>query len=153
MTIRKTIVSFLLAALMGAAGIASASDNTAVHSVGVHGYDLVTYQTEGRPVPGSGHYVAVHGGTTYLFASAANQKAFQANPGNYLPAYGGYCAYGVSVGKKFDGDPLVWKIVDGTLYLNLDKDIQATWKQDIPGNIRKASNNWPQIKTIHPQEL
>jgi hypothetical protein len=34
--------------------------------------------------------------------------------------------------KKFVVDPEAWKIVDGTLYLNLDKDIQRKWEKDIP---------------------
>jgi hypothetical protein len=46
------------------------------------------------------------------------------NPEKYVPAYGGYCAFGISVGKKFIGDPEVWRIVDGRLYLNLDTGIQ-----------------------------
>lgn len=32
--------------------------------------------------------------------------------------------YGLGVGKKFVAVPEVWKIVEGTLYLNLDKGIQ-----------------------------
>ena len=53
----------------------------------------------------------------YVFevASEANKKTFEANPQKYLPAFGGYCAYGVSVGKKFVGDPNVWEVVDGRM--------------------------------------
>ena len=47
-----------------------------------------------------------------------------------LPAYGGFCAYGVALGKKFDDDPRYWKIVDGKLYLNLDGDIQTANHQE-----------------------
>ena len=64
-----------------------------------------------------------------------------------MPAYGGYCAFGASVGKKFDGDPMFWKIVDGTLYFNLNGDIQATWFKDIPGNIVKADAQWSKIRS------
>ncbi len=61
-----------------------------------------------------------HKEATYRFASQAHLDAFKADPAKYEPAYGGYCAYGVSVGAKFDGDPRLWKIVDDKLYLNLD---------------------------------
>ena len=71
----------------------------------VHGYDLVSYHTGKRPLRGNGHFVAEHGGATYLFVNAANLAAFERNPEQYLPAYGGWCAFGVSVGKKFVGDP------------------------------------------------
>ncbi len=122
-------------------------------TTGVLGYDLVAYHTEGKPVRGDGNNLVVIDEVTYLFANEANKKAFEANPNKYLPAYGGYCAYGTSVGKKFVGDPEAWKIVDGTLYLNLDKKIQKIWFEDIPGNIVKANKHWPNIKDKDPADL
>lgn len=122
-------------------------------TTGVLGYDLVSYHTEGKPVRGDGNNLVVVDGVTYLFANEENKNTFEKDPQKYLPAYGGYCAYGVSVGKKFVGDPEAWKIVDGTLYLNLDKNIQKIWFEDIPGNIVKAEQNWPQIKDKDPSEL
>lgn len=69
----------------------------------------------------------------YVFANKKNRKMFEANPEKYIPAYGGYCAYGVAVGNKFIADPELWMIEDGKLYLNLDTDIQKKWLKDIPG--------------------
>jgi YHS domain-containing protein len=66
----------------------------------VHGFDVVAYFTEGRPVQGDAAFAAVHKEATYRFASQAHLDAFKANPVKYVPAYGGYCAYGVSVGAK-----------------------------------------------------
>lgn len=117
------------------------------------GYDVVAYHVLGKPSRGSGDHTANYLGATYLFANEANKQNFEANPSKYAPSYGGYCAYGVSVGKKFVGDPEVWKIVDGKLYLNLNKDIQKTWKKDIPGYIAKAESQWPVIKEKSPAEL
>ncbi len=124
-----------------------------ISTTGVLGYDLVSYHTGEKPVRGDGKNVAVLDGTTYLFASEENKKAFERDPERYLPAYGGYCAFGVAINKKFIGDPEVWKIVDGTLYLNLDKNIQSNWNQDIQGNITKADWNWTGIKDKSPDEL
>ena len=124
-----------------------------VSTTGVLGYDLVSYHTGEKPVRGDGKNVAVLDGTTYLFASEENKKAFEKDPERYLPAYGGYCAFGVAINKKFIGDPEVWKVVDGTLYLNLDKNIQSNWNQDIQGNITKADWNWTGIKDKSPDEL
>ena len=124
-----------------------------VSTTGVLGYDLVSYHTGEKPVRGDGKNVAVLDGTTYLFASEENKKAFEKDPERYLPAYGGYCAFGVAINKKFIGDPEVWKVVDGTLYLNLDKNIQSNWNQDIQGNITKADWNWTGIKDKSPSEL
>lgn len=124
------------------------ADAIANSVVGVQGYDLVSYQTGARPLQGNGNHVASHGGVNYLFATAANKKAFEANPGRYLPAYGGYCAYGASVGKKFIGDPTVWEVVDGRLYLNLDNKVKGIWVRDVPGNIERADDQWTRIKSI-----
>lgn len=121
--------------------------------VAVHGYDPVAYFTEQRPVQGSSEFQTVHENATYRFASAQNLAAFKANPEKYVPGYGGYCAYGVSVGAKFDGDPRFWKIVDGKLYLNLNRKIQQTWQKDIPGNIVKADETWKKIEHKDPASL
>jgi len=133
---------------------APASATDVQHSTpGLSGYDPVAYFTDGKPIRGSGYHVAVHEGVTYAFASAEHQKMFKADPEKYLPAYGGYCAYGVAVGKKFVANPDVWKVLNGRLYLNLDRDIQMKWEQDIHGNIKKAENNWLDIKGKSPGDL
>jgi YHS domain-containing protein len=81
----------------------------------VHGHDVVAYFADGTPTAGSDEFAHVYDGATYRFASRANLDAFKADPAKYAPAYGGFCAYGVAVGKKFDGDPRFWKMVDGRL--------------------------------------
>ena len=120
---------------------------------GINGYDPVAYFTDGKPMKGSGYHVADFEGVTYAFASKEHKEMFEAKPEKYMPAYGGYCAYGVAVGKKFVVDPEAWKIVDGNLYLNLDRDIQKKWLKDVPGYIKKADGNWPKIKDKPASDL
>ena len=119
----------------------------------VHGYDVVAFFTEAKPVFGTDAHTFAHNGGTYRFASQANLDAFKANPSKYEPAYGGFCAYGAALGKKFDGDPRFWKIVDGKLYLNLNGDIQAEWSKEIAGNIAKADTNWGRIRRLAVAKL
>ncbi len=121
--------------------------------VAIGGYDPVAYFDAGQPTPGTGHHTATHKGVTYLFSSKQNQERFSAHPEKYAPQYGGFCAYGVSVGKKFYSDPNRWKIVDGKLYLNLDKDIQKKFNADVAGAIAKADRNWKRIQDKAPSEL
>ncbi len=45
------------------------------------------------------------------------------------------------------------KVVDGTLYLNLDKKIQSKWERDIPGYIKTADANWAETKDQAPSDL
>lgn len=120
---------------------------------GLSGYDPVAYHTEGKPVKGSGYHVAEHEGVTYLFASKKNRKRFEADPERFLPAYGGFCAFGVSLGKKFASDPEVWRIENGKLFLNLDDKIQKKWEKDLSGHINSADANWPEIKEKAAAEL
>ena len=121
--------------------------------VGVQGYDLVSYRTSGTPQRGNGNHIVEHHGITYQFVNQENKARFANDPHRYLPVYGGYCAYGVAVGKKFVGDPEVWKIVGSKLYLNLDNKIQGIWNKDISGNIQKAEANWPKIKNKKASDL
>ena len=120
---------------------------------GINGYDPVAYFTDGKPMKGSGYHVADFEGVTYAFASKEHKEMFEAKPEKYMPAYGGYCAYGVAVGKKFVIDPEAWKIVDKKLYLNLDRDIQKKWLKDVPGYIKKADANWTKIKDKPASDL
>ncbi len=111
----------------------------------IRGYDPVAYFSDGRPVEGSGEHSFEWKGATWRFASAENRKRFAADPQRYAPQYGGYCAYAVAHGTTAATDPEAWRIVDDKLYLNLDRDIQALWVEDISGFIRKADENWPML--------
>jgi YHS domain-containing protein len=117
-----------------------------------HGYDVVSY-FGGQPVVGSDKFALAHNGATYRFANQAALDTFKADPAKYEPAFGGYCAYGAALNKKFDGDPRFWKIVGGRLYLNLNGDIQAKWSEDVAGNIKKAEGNWEKIKSVAVDKL
>ncbi|OUS05883.1 hypothetical protein A9Q81_03830 [Gammaproteobacteria bacterium 42_54_T18] len=148
----KQFLVRITAALVLFSGAASASDYSTI-ALAVGGYDLVSYHKGSGPTSGNGHNLANHKGNIYAFSNAKNKSAFESNPEKYLPAYGGFCAYGASLGKKFYGDPTVYKVVDGTLYLNLDKKVQSIWNKDISGNISEANNLWSSIKYVPAAEL
>jgi YHS domain-containing protein len=111
------------------------------------GYDAVAYFTEGKPVEGSSKFSTKWKGVEWRFASAANLAAFKANPEKFAPQFGGYCAWAVSKGYTASGDPKVWKVVNGKLYLNYNEEVGRKWSQDIPGNIASADKNWPTVLT------
>ena len=128
-------------------------DGKPAPGLAVHGFDVVAYFKDGRPTQGNARYSVVHGEATYRFDSRANADAFKSNPEKYKPAFGGYCAYGVSVGAKFDGDPRFWKIVDGKLYLNLDRAIATAFNKDVSGSIKKAETKWVKLRDLRPSEI
>jgi YHS domain-containing protein len=112
----------------------------------MHGYDPVAYFTGSTAKEGSAEFAAVQDGATYYFASRQNLEAFQSNPARYTPAFGGFCAYGVSVGKKFDGDPRFWTVSGNRLYLNLNAEISEKFKKDVAGSVAKAEKQWQKIE-------
>lgn len=114
-------------------------------SLAVGGYDAVSYFKDGRPLQGVAQFSTEYKGGTWRFASLENLNQFKANPASYAPQYGGYCAWAVAQNYTASGDPLVWNIVGGKLYLNYDKTVQANWAKDIPGFIAKADKNWPAV--------
>lgn len=131
----------------------SAHVNADRSGLALKGYDPVAYFTAGKPTPGKPEFTAVHEGATYRFASAENLAAFQKDPARYAPQYGGWCAYGVAKGGKFDVDPQVWKVVDGKLYLNFNPGVGRTWSQDIPGYLKRSEAEWPKIKDTPADKL
>ncbi|KAJ54446.1 hypothetical protein ACMU_17180 [Actibacterium mucosum KCTC 23349] len=127
---------------------------TAVNApLGLHGVDPVEFLATENPVEGSAAYTAVHDGVAYYFATQDNMKAFKANPAAFLPQNGGFCTYGVSVGKKFDGDPEYHAVIDNKLYVFLNREIFDAFNKDRAGTISKAETNWKEIRSIAVTDL
>ncbi len=126
-----------------ASGAQSAINTLGTNGVAIKGYDPVAYFTEGAPHKGKPEFTVTHNGVKWHFASAENKALFEANPEKYIPAYGGYCAFGVSKGYLVKIEPDAWSIRDGKLYLNYDKSVQKKWAQKPATYIQQADKNWP----------
>ncbi|WP_258102837.1 YHS domain-containing (seleno)protein [Marinoscillum sp. MHG1-6] len=118
----------------------------------IDGYDPVSY-FQGKPKEGSSEVKAAYRGATYYFSSEANKKLFLANPENYLPQYGGWCAYamGLTEPEKVKIDPETYKILDGKLYLFYNfwgSNTLKSWNENEAELKRNADANW---KKIGPQ--
>ncbi|MEM7791697.1 MAG: YHS domain-containing (seleno)protein [Verrucomicrobiota bacterium] len=125
---------------------AQSSVNTGLfNNTAIKGYDPVAYFAEAKPVKGSKKYKVEWNGANWHFVSEANKAAFEADPEAYAPQFGGFCAWAVSQGYTAGIDPDAWDIVDGKLYLNYNKSVQATWSEDKANLIEKANQNWPKI--------
>jgi hypothetical protein len=114
--------------------------------VAIRGYDPVSYFRAGKPTKGERSISFRWHELTWYFSSAENRRLFMAAPEKYAPRYDGYCAWAMSEGRIAVTDPEVWKIVDGKLYLNCSRSAFAKWVRDIPGNIKKADENWKKIR-------
>lgn len=110
------------------------------------GYDTVAYFTENKPVKGLSQYATEYKGADWYFSSSQNLNAFIANPTQYAPQYGGYCAWAISAKNDFaSGDPTQWAIVDNKLYLNYDQEIKQRWDNERALHIKQADKNWPSL--------
>ncbi|MFD1161484.1 YHS domain-containing (seleno)protein [Hwangdonia seohaensis] len=127
-----------------------ASHNIDDSKIALQGYSPVSYLDLGIAQKGVKEFKATYSGLAYYFTSEDQKKAFEANPKKYLPEYGGYCAFGISVGAKFRVDPNKFVVKDGKYYLflyDLEVDAQQLW---LDGNhkelVAKADNNWTKLK-------
>ncbi len=132
-------------------GRARPAYNPSTDAVALGGYDPVSYFAEGggEPRPGDPSLTAEHEGRRYRFASAANRERFVADPARYEPAYGGWCAYAVAHGYKFEVDPESYMIEDGRLllfYRGVLGDARAEFaKEGIADGVKQADANWPAL--------
>ncbi len=149
-----TLSAMVVAAAFATALPAAAEDEynvstgitTAGVPLGLHGVDTVALTTLNAVSEGNAEYTVVEDGVAYYFASADSAKAFKADPAKYAPQYGGFCAYAVALGKKFDGDPRYADIVDGKLYLFVNEEIFKKYKKDSKRIRAKAERTWPRIE-------
>lgn len=125
--------------------------NTDDSKIALQGYSPVSYLDLGIAQKGSKQYKSTYDGLNYYFTNNEQLKSFEANPTKYLPAYGGYCAFGVAVGAKFRIDPTKFIVKDGNYYLflyDLEVDAQQLW---LEGNhkelVHKANTNWSSLRT------
>ena len=153
----RSTTRFALAFATALAGVPALAGEQYVDATGYanSGYDVVAYfdleqapvgAAQPHAVPGSTQFTATYNGATFAFASAANRDRFQADPARYAPQYDGHCAYGVAQGGKVPGNPDLWRIVDGKLYLNITPNVVSFWEEDIDGNLDTSEANWPRIE-------
>lgn len=136
------IISFLLSLLLLTGSGGAAAETSPAGELAIKGYDTVAYFQAGKALKGNEAFTFQWHGMTWRFLSQENRNLFAAGPGKYAPQYDGYCAWAMTESRKAITDPEVWKIVDGKLYLNCSQAAYEKWSKDIPGNIRKADQNW-----------
>jgi YHS domain-containing protein len=122
-------------------------NNTDEDGVTLQGYDAVAYFTEMKAVKGEPKYFARYNGATYWFASEQNAGMFKDHPEMFVPQYGGFCGYAMSLNKLRPVNPEIFDIVDGKLILQHSQDAYTRFHKDVAGNVVKANDNWPgQVK-------
>lgn len=123
------------------APLVSATDE----GIAIGGYDAISYFSDGGPIPGSSAFEHRWNGAVWRFASLEARERFAANPEAFAPQFGGYCAWAVSQNYLAPGDPEVWRIVDGRLYLNFNERAKQLWEADLEAAIDQGRKNWPTV--------
>ncbi len=114
--------------------------------IALQGYDPVAFHTAGKAVKGNPAILAENSGYKFAFSSEENRTAFEKQPEKYMPAFGGYCAFGVSIGVLFPVEIDTWEIVDGRLVLQYTNEIKQMFEENKAENLRKANENWARME-------
>ncbi len=153
---RRMVLLVSLALLFAVSGrAASATEPVArvvvdAQGVAIGGHDPVAYFREGRAVIGSAAYAHRWNGAVWRFATAEARALFAADPEAYAPQFGGWCAFAMSQDRLAAGDPLVWRIVEGRLYLNCSARAQRDWEADLAANIARGQAVWARRRPLLP---
>lgn len=139
------MLGFALGAPMAAQeSIGTASYNTQ-DGVAIKGYDPVAYFTQETAVPGDPSITAEYDGIIYHFSTEEHRELFLADPGRYVPAYGGWCAWAASRNSLADIDPTQWVVHNDRLFLNFSGLVNARFRLRLDHNISEADRNWPDL--------
>ncbi|TGM58239.1 YHS domain-containing (seleno)protein [Leptospira vanthielii] len=122
--------------------LAEEINTTFIGKLAVDGYDVVAYFKEEKPVKGNSKYQFLWRNAVWKFSTEENLNLFKQTPEKFAPQYGGYCAFAMSEGEKYDISPEVWDITEGKLYLNYNKEIQEQWIKNKKELIIKADRYW-----------
>jgi YHS domain-containing protein len=112
----------------------------------IKGYDPVAFFNVSKAVQGSDSLTYEYNGATWFFSSRENLNLFKAASDQYMPQFGGYCAYGTAEGHKAPTETDTWSMVEGKLYFNYNQKVKSLWLKDQPALIKQANVNWPSIK-------
>ena len=153
-TLAMTLMAVVYATVVNASSEESRaylhSFNLPSSGLALEGYCPVAYFAVGKPVMGRPEHSSTYNGVTYHFVNADAKEMFDEDPEKYIPAYGGWCAFGMAVGDKFPVDPTSFKIVDGKLMLflkNVNVDALALWNDgDEKDLMKKAETHWKKVQ-------
>jgi hypothetical protein len=125
--------------------------NVDAAGVALRGYSPVSYLDERKAERGVAEHRVVWRGVGYLMTNAVQAEAFREDPARYEPACGGWCAYGMSLGIRWDPDPTNFEIIGGRTYLfsrGAEADARALWNRepDHDARLARVDHYWRSIQ-------
>ncbi|UWR25405.1 YHS domain protein [Sulfitobacter sp. S223] len=116
---RKMMLSGAAIAAFSPLQLSAATVRVSINDVGaaIDGYDTTAYWQIAAAQTGAATHTVSWSGATWQFSSQNNADMFAAAPIDFAPQFGGFCTRAMSFGKVVNGDPEVWRIYEGKLYL------------------------------------
>jgi YHS domain-containing protein len=114
---------------------------TELLSLAIRGYDPVAYFTLGKPVLGLSSIEYEWDEHKYRFSTTEHRELFKANPLQYAPQFGNFCAMALTRGEIEEANPENWLISDGKLFLFGKPIGPARFQETLSENLQKASQN------------
>ena len=118
----------------------------------IEGYDAVAYFTDNKAVKGNEQCAFKYHGANYWFSTPEHLSLFKADPEKYLPQYGAFCGYAVSIGKLRPVDPTIYQIENGRLIFQHTKEAYDLFNKDLKESVVKADKNWPELESSRVRE-
>ena len=113
--------------------------------VALEGFDPVTYRVEAAPRPGQPDHEYVWRGIAWRFANAANRAAFIRSPESFAPRIGGYDAERAASEIVVPGDPEIFALRAGGLYLFRNEDHRRRFMAD-ENLAGRAEASWQKLQ-------
>jgi hypothetical protein len=117
----------------------------------IGGFDPVAYFEQGKPVEGRDGFEATWDGAIWRFANSGDRDAFSDAPDLFAPQYGGHCVTSAAKGVPAEGDPRVFAIAGGRLYLFRGEAERREWLASPASVTSAAEANWPKLREMLPE--
>ena len=144
----KAAAALLLAAFAAllVRGAAAAVTVNPATGLAISGFDPVAYFMDAQPQTGRPEYELMADGAVWRFRNEGNRAAFETHPEVYRPAFGGYDPVAIGRERAVPGHPLIWRIVDGRLYLFYSEQNRAAFLADSARVLTAAERKWPAVE-------
>lgn len=110
----------------------------------LEGYDALSYQLDEQPRAGHPDHEYLWQGLAWRFASAANRAAFVRDPDAFAPRLGGYDAERLANDVPVAGDPRIFVLRGGKLYLFHTQESRRRFlADDLAG---RAEAGWQRLR-------
>ncbi|ESR22662.1 YHS domain-containing (seleno)protein [Lutibaculum baratangense] len=136
----------------GRAGLAPDIVGGAYSGFAIGGHDPVSYFA-GRATTGSADHQAMWGGVGWRFVNEGNREAFLRDPEVYVPAFGGHCATALARGERVEGDPRLFALHRGRVYLFHSAEARARFLKEPDRMAASARAGWARVAPHAPAEL